>query len=469
MGKSSSVFRCRNCGAEFGRWVGKCQRCGEFDTVDETTRDVATSGSSGASRVGLKGNLSAGTITRPAQRVKDVSTVDAPRMSTGIGELDRILNGGFVAGQAVLIAGSPGVGKSTLLLTAADAIARTGRTVLIVSGEESVEQIAVRARRIGVDADSLLIADDQDLSVVLAHIEQVQPDVLIVDSVQAVASPTVEGRVGSISQVQEVSSALTRVCKASKIPCFLVAQVTKDGNIAGPRTLEHLVDTVLFFDGDRNTSLRLLTVMKNRFGAADEVACFEQTDTGLAEVPDPSGLFLGERSEPVEGTCVTVTMEGRRALLAEVQALVSPTNAPNPRRGVSGLDSARMAMLIAVTERHGKLRMFDKDTFLATVGGLKITEPAVDLAVCLALASAADGTPIPGGVAAFGEVALSGDVRTCPSIQQRINEAVRMGFTRILVPAATRAPAGLPDTVALIKIDHIRKAFAAVRALSERH
>jgi DNA repair protein RadA/Sms len=333
-----------------------------------------------------------------------------------------------------------------------------------VSGEESVGQVRLRAERTGAVVDGLYLASETDLANVLGQIDSINPNLLVVDSVQTIASPDVDGRAGGVSQVQEVSATLTRVAKATHTPIVIVAQVTKDGNIAGPKTLEHLVDTVLFFEGDRTTSLRLLRTIKNRFGAADEVACFEQQENGIIEVPDPSSLFRTGRDEPVAGTCITVTMEGRRALLAEVQALVATTNAPNPRRGVSGLDNARMAMLVAVTERHGRLRMFDKDTFLATVAGMKIIEPAADLAVCLALASAVWDAPMPQDVAAIGEVALSGDIRPVSNMTQRLNEAARLGFNRVLVPAGTKKPAG--SNLVLIEVPHLGRALAALRQMA---
>lgn len=460
MAKTASTFACSKCQATYVRWVGKCGKCGEFGTVVESGPVAARAGS-----VGVKSDMRASAVARPARRVGDIDTKAHKHTTTGIGELDRVLGGGFVAGQAILLAGEPGLGKSTLALSAANRYAETGKTVLYVSGEESAEQITLRARRIKATADTLLIADETDLSVVLGHIEQVNPDLIIIDSVQTIASPDVDGRAGGIAQVSEVAQVLTRVAKATHTPMIIIAQITKDGNIAGPKTLEHLVDTVIFGEGDRNTALRLLRTVKNRFGAADEVAAFEQTETGMVEVPDPSGLFRSGRDEPVAGTCITVTMEGRRAILAEVQALVASTNAPNPRRGVSGLDNARMAMLVAVTERAGRIRMFDKDSYLATVGGMKITEPAADLSVCLALASAAWDAPMPQDVAAIGEVALSGDIRSVSNMAQRLSEAARLGFKRILVPVGTQLPTA-GSSLVLIEVSHLGRALAALKQMS---
>jgi DNA repair protein RadA/Sms len=459
MAAPKSVFTCSACAATYPKWQGKCGKCGEFGTVAEQASAASRAGS-----VGIKGDMRPAAVSRPARRIGDIDASAHRHISTGIGEFDRVLGGGYVAGQAILIGGEPGVGKSTLLLSAAEQYAQRGNTVLYISGEESAEQITLRARRMGVNANSLLIADETDLSVVLGHIEQTSPNLIIIDSVQTIASPDLDGRAGSVTQVQEVSATLTRVAKATHTPTIIVAQVTKDGNIAGPKTLEHLVDTVLFFEGDRTTSLRLLRTIKNRFGAADEVACFEQQENGITEVADPSGLFRTGRDEPVAGTCITVTMEGRRAILAEVQALVAPTNSPNPRRGVSGLDTARMAMLVAVTERHGRIRLFDKDTFLATVAGMKIIEPAADLSVCLALASAVWDAPMPQDVAAIGEVALSGDIRPVSNMTQRLNEAARLGFKRILVPAGSKKPAN--STLVLIEVPHLGRALNALRQMA---
>lgn len=427
---AKTEYSCSGCGTTHPRWLGRCPRCGEFGTIAEAAP-------SGPAPAGIKGDLTAGTVTRPARRVRDVQTSNVQHSPTRIGEFDRVLGGGLVAGQVVLLAGEPGVGKSTLLLAVSHQVAEAGSTVLYISGEESAEQIALRARRTGANSDSLLIADETDLSRILAHIEQSSPDMVIVDSVQTVASPHVDGRAGGMAQVQEVATVLTRIAKSRQLSLLLVGQITKSSDLAGPKTLEHLVDTVLFFEGDRNSGLRLLRTIKNRFGPADEIACFEQTETGIAEVPDPSGLFATGRDEPAPGVAITVAMEGRRPLLVEMQALVSPTNSPNPRRGVAGLDTARAAMLVAVTERHGRARMFDKDTFLATIAGMRVVEPTADLAVCAALYTAAKELPVPLDLAFLGEVALSGDVRRVTNPRQRITEAVRLGHKRIVVPHGT--------------------------------
>jgi DNA repair protein RadA/Sms len=387
-------------------------------------------------------------------------------MSTGIGEFDRVLGGGLVAGQVCLCSGPPGSGKSTLLLAVADSVAgRTGRPVLYVSGEESVEQIGVRAHRIGAENPNLLIADDTELGAVIGHIQAQTPALalVIIDSVQTIASTSVDGRAGGVTQTMEVAQVLTRVAKSSGIPMVLVGQVTKDSTVAGPRALEHIVDTTLSLDGDKHTSLRLLRTVKNRFGSL-EVAAFEQTDAGMREVVDPSSLFREQRDAPVPGTCVGVTIEGQRALTAEIQALIMPSNSPNPRRAVSGLDSARSAMLIAVCDRHGKLRLWEKDVFLATVAGMRVSDPSTDLAVGLALISAAEEQPVPLDLVAIGEVALSGDVRPVPMLAERVAEAARLGFQRLLVPPGSRSRlAGRLPAATLVEVANLADAIGAMR------
>jgi len=387
------------------------------------------------------------------------------RLGTGLGEFDRVLGGGFVPGQVLLLFGEPGAGKSTLLLTAAHNVAvATGRTVLYLSGEESTQQLAVRARRIGATSSTLLLADSNDLAEVTGHIEAQGEGLAlaIVDSVQSIASAEVEGRAGGVAQVMEVASTLTRLAKERGLPVCLVGQVTKESTVAGPRALEHVCDTSLSIEGDRQTPLRLLRTVKNRFGPADEVACFEQTDTGMVEVADPSGLFRSIRSTPIAGTCITVTVEGRRPLLVEVQALVSATQATTPRRGVSGLDTARVAMLVAVTQRATRVALHDKDVYAATVGGMRSHDPGSDLAVCLALASAATGRALPLDVAAIGEVSLSGDIRRVTMLGQRIAEAARLGHGRILVPAGTRDTLAVrTGTERLIEVPALGPAFEA--------
>lgn len=463
MSKQKTIYACSACGSQFPKWLGKCTACGEYATIAESTSARSTS-------VGLKSSGSGTAPLRPAQRVREIElSNDLARFRTGLGEFDRILGGGLVPGQVLLLSGEPGAGKSTLLLTVANRVAERSKSpVLYLSGEESVQQLAVRARRIGATSGYLYLADSNDLGEAIGHLEAIGPDIAlaIFDSVQTLASADVEGRAGGVAQVMEVANTLTRIAKQRNIPVCIVGQVTKESTVAGPRALEHVCDTTLSLDGDKQTTLRLLRAVKNRYGPADEIACFEQTDEGMVEVPDPSGLFRSLHEEPVPGTCITVTVEGRRSLLVEMQALVSPTNAPNPRRGVSGLDTSRVHMLIAVTERMAKVRLYDKDVYAATVGGMRSSDPGSDLAICLAIASASTGIAIPSDVAVIGEVSLSGDIRRVSMLSQRVAEAARLGHTRIFGPPGTREAAHLKnDNVAIIEVATIQHAYQALQAM----
>lgn len=425
----------------------------------------AATGTTGRNRAG------ATRPTRSAQPIAEVTARRTPRLSTGAGEFDRVLGGGLVAGQVVLVAGEPGVGKSTLMLDVAARFARTQggpeAVVLYVSGEESAEQIGVRAQRIGADDEHLLVADETDLATVLGHIEECNPALLVVDSVQTLASPSIDGRAGGISQVSEVAAVLTRQAKARGVPALLVGQSTRENSIAGPRALEHLVDTVLTFEGDPHTQMRLLRAVKNRYGPADEVVCYEQTERGLSELADPSRLFRSVRDVPVPGTCSTVTLEGRRPLSAEIQALLSP-RAPDQdsgRRIVSGLDSARVNMLAALTQRDGTLGFGRSDLYVATVAGLRITDPSADLATCLAIFSAATDAPVSSDLVALGEVALSGDVRPCHSMSQRLAEAARLGFAVALVPDTSNVSDPPLRTIPVRRLEHAMAIVSDPRAL----
>jgi len=456
MAKTRSTFSCTECGWSGAKWVGRCPECQAWSSVVESTPQ--------ATHVGLRTKTAGIAPGRPARPVQDIPLGEVERTTTGLEELDRVLGGGLVAGQCVLLAGEPGVGKSTLLLEAADKFARgtnKPRTVLYISGEESAEQIGIRARRIGATASTLLIADETDLAVLLGHVEDVDPDLLIVDSVQTIASSELDGRAGGVAQVHEVTQVLTRAAKGRRMPLLLIGQSTRDNSVAGPRSLEHLVDTVLTFEGDRGTPLRLLRANKNRYGPADEVACFEQADDGLRQVTDPSQLFRSARDEAIPGTCITITLEGRRALLVEVQALTTTSPGNNPMRRTTGLDNTRIAMLIAVTERAARLKLWDKDVYVATVAGAKVSDPGADLGVCLAICSAAREVPLAIDMAAIGEVALSGDVRPVPGMTQRINEAARLGFATVLVPRGTKCPPGLTG-VRLIEVTNLTEALARI-------
>ncbi|MYW04398.1 DNA repair protein RadA, partial [Streptomyces sp. SID3343] len=379
--KDRPSYRCTECGWTGPKWLGRCNECHAWGTVEEFGVPKARS-------------VAAGPVTAAAKPIAQIDVQAARFRPTGVDELDRVLGGGLVPGAVVLLAGEPGVGKSTLLLDVASKSASATARTLYITGEESASQVRLRAGRIGALNDELYLAAETDLAAVISHIDAVKPALLVVDSVQTVASPTIDGAPGGVSQVREVTGALIRVAKERGIATVLVGHVTKDGSIAGPRLLEHLVDVVLHFEGDRHARLRLVRAIKNRYGTADEVGCFELHDEGITGLTDPSGLFLTQRQEPVSGTCVTVTLEGKRPLVAEVQALVAPSQMPTPRRATSGLDSARMGMVLAVLERRGGVRLEKTEIYTATVGGVKLTEPAADLAAALALAGAAADLPL---------------------------------------------------------------------------
>jgi DNA repair protein RadA/Sms len=425
MAVAKSTFTCTDCGWTTPKWVGRCGECQAWDTMQE--------GKAGGGRgLGTVRQIKPVAIvgSSAAKPITDVGTERVAAWSTQVGEFDRVLGGGLVPGAVVLLSGEPGVGKSTLLLEVAANTAKSGKSVLYVSGEESVGQIRLRAERTGAMSDNLFIASETDLSTVLGQIDAVSPELLVVDSVQTIAAAEIDGAAGMPSQIREVAANLIRVAKERALPVILVGHVTKDGNIAGPRALEHLVDVVCHFEGDRQTSLRFVRSMKNRFGPTDEVGCFEMTGDGINEVPDPSGMFLSRGDAPVSGTCVTVTVEGKRPLIAEVQALVVKSSTPQPRRVTNGVDSARVAMLLAVLERRAGLRLSDMDVYVSTVGGVKLTEPASDLAIALAIASAVQDKPIAHNLVAFGEISLAGEIRKVSNGKVRANEANRLGFLR---------------------------------------
>jgi len=425
MAVAKSSFTCADCGWTTPKWVGRCGECQAWDTMQE--------GKAGGGRgLGTVRQIKPVAIvgSSAAKPITDVSTERVAAWSTQVGEFDRVLGGGLVPGAVILLSGEPGVGKSTLLLEVAANTAKSGKKVLYVSGEESVGQIRLRAERTGAMSDNLFIASETDLSTVLGQIDAVQPELLVVDSVQTIAAAEIDGAAGMPSQIREVAANLIRVAKERALPIILVGHVTKDGNIAGPRALEHLVDVVCHFEGDRQTSLRFVRSMKNRFGPTDEVGCFEMTGEGINEVPDPSGMFLSRGDAPVSGTCVTVTVEGKRPLIAEVQALVVKSSTPQPRRVTNGVDSARVAMLLAVLERRAGLRLSDMDVYVSTVGGVKLTEPASDLAIALAIASAFQDKPIAHNLVAFGEISLAGEIRKVSNGKVRASEANRLGFVR---------------------------------------
>jgi DNA repair protein RadA/Sms len=446
-------YRCADCGHEVAKWVGRCPECQAWGTVEQLA----------AARPGLA-KVVAGVPSSPARPISQVDVEVARARRTGVAELDRVLGGGIVPGAVVLMAGEPGVGKSTLLLEVAHrwavgSMMRSSGPTLYLTGEESASQVRLRAERTGNLHDCLFVAAEADLSAVLAHVDSVKPGLLIVDSVQTLSSAEVDGSPGGVTQVRAVTSALVALAKERDLPVVLVGHVTKDGSIAGPRLMEHLVDVVLQFEGDRHTTLRLLRGVKNRFGPADEVGCFELHEDGISGVPDPSGLFLNRRDVEVAGTAVTVVMEGKRPMLGEVQALVAKTYLPAPRRAVSGLDSARVAMILAVLDRRGGVSLGDKDVFTATVGGMRVIEPAADLAVALAVASAQRDAPLRPDVVVLGEVGLAGEVRRVPNVGRRLAEAARLGFTRALVPPDAGP---LPDGVHALVVADLDSALKAL-------
>ena len=425
--KPRVIHTCTECGYSSPKWLGRCPECGSWGTLQEET--PVASGPVKTSSL---------TPSAPASPITKVEAAATKTVESGIRELDRVLGSGVVPGSVVLMAGEPGVGKSTLLLEVASRWAKQGRKALYVTAEESAGQVRARAERTEALVDTLYLAAESNLDVVFGHVEQLQPSLLIVDSVQTMHAAGVEGVAGGVAQSRAVTAALTTLAKSTNIPVLLVGHVTKDGNVAGPRVLEHLVDVVLNFEGDRQSSLRMLRGIKNRFGATDEVGCFEQTSGGIREVPDPSGLFLSHRGKTPDGSAVTVAMDGVRPILAEVQALtVDPVN-KSPRRVVTGLDFNRVPMVLAVLQARCGERTNDKDAYVATVGGVKITETATDLAVALATWSSLHEKPLPATTVVVGEVGLAGEIRRVPNLGRRLQEAARMGYTGAIVPAGEK-------------------------------
>ncbi|MEE6282001.1 DNA repair protein RadA [Georgenia sp. MJ170] len=416
------AYRCAECGWTTAKWVGRCGECQAWGTVEEA------GGPAPRAVAGVRPALA-------AQPINEVDVETARARPTGVSELDRVLGGGIVPGAVVLLAGEPGAGKSTLLLDVAARAAEQGSgTVLYVTGEESASQVRLRAERIGALAPGLLLTAENDLATVIGHIAAAEPSLVVVDSVQTISSSDIDGAAGGVAQVRAVAASLIAEAKRRHVPVLLVGHVTKDGSLAGPRVLEHLVDVVCQFDGDRYSRLRLLRATKNRYGPTDEVGCFELTETGIDGLADPSGLFLSESRLPVAGTCVTITLEGRRPMPIEIQALVALSALSNPRRTTSGLDSSRNAMTLAVLQSRAGIGLAKHDVYVSTVGGARAVEPSVDLAVALAVASAVEDKPTAARVVAIGEVGLTGDVRATVGVQRRLAEAARLGFRLALVP-----------------------------------
>ncbi|MBS6071350.1 MAG: DNA repair protein RadA [Actinomyces urogenitalis] len=457
--KNRVSYVCTECGWTSPKWLGQCRECREWGTLEEFTEAGATKGTALAQQSVVRPST-------PARPIGEVSAEEARARSTGVGELDRVLGGGIVPGAVVLLAGEPGVGKSTLLLDVAAKAAAMSRErgegpVLYVTGEESASQVRLRAERIDAIDPALLLASETELGALLGHVEAASPSLLIVDSVQTIASAQVEGSAGGVTQVRAVAGTLIAVAKERAIPVLLVGHVTKDGGIAGPRVLEHLVDVVCQFEGDRHARLRLLRAVKNRYGPTDEVGCFDLGERGIVGLADPSGLFLSAARSEVPGTCATVTLEGRRPMPVEVQALVAQTAAGSPRRTTSGVDHSRVAMALAVLTARLRVDTSSSDVYVSTVGGARAVEPATDLAVAIAVVSAAQNLPTPPGLVAFGEVGLTGEVRATVGIQRRLAEAARLGFDRAIVPLAGSQELRAVPGLQVLPVSHVGEAVGA--------
>lgn len=454
MAKVKSVYACTECGGQSPKWQGQCPHCNTWNTLVESLANTESSTASGNRYAGL-------TAARGVMRLDSVDPVDAGRIPSGLPEFDRVLGGGFVPGAVVLLGGDPGIGKSTLLLQALQKVGEQ-HPVLYVTGEESPEQVSARAKRLKVDGSKIALLAEIQLEKILAALREEKPLVAVIDSIQTLWSEALNSAPGSVAQVRECAAQLTRLAKAGGPAIVLVGHVTKEGAIAGPRVLEHIVDTVLYFEGDSGSSFRLIRAIKNRFGAVNELGVFAMTETGLREVSNPSALFLSHSGDPVPGSCVTVTQEGSRPLCVEIQALLDEAHAPNPKRLTVGLETNRLAMLLAVLHRHAGVACFDQDVFVNAVAGVKISEPAADLAVLLAMVSSLRGKPLPPGLVVFGEVGLAGEVRPVQRGQERLKEAAKLGFTRALVPRANITRQGV-EGIQAIPVDRIDKAVDWLR------
>ncbi len=459
MAKEKTVYSCTECGGSSPRWLGKCPHCEAWNTLVETVPDAPAGGG--------KNRFAALAKSTPVTVLADIEATEVSRAPTGIDELDRVLGGGIVEGGVVLIGGDPGIGKSTLLLQALDNLERAQIPTLYVTGEESGAQVALRSRRLGLDHSQVKVLAEINLEKILATLANTRPAVAVIDSIQTVYSDQLTSAPGSVAQVRECAAHLTRAAKASGTCIVLVGHVTKEGALAGPRVLEHMVDTVLYFEGDTHSSFRLVRAIKNRFGAVNEIGVFAMTERGLKGVANPSAIFLSQHTEPVPGSCVLVTLEGTRPLLVEIQALVD-TGGPSPRRLSVGLDRDRLAMLLAVLHRHAGVACYDQDVFVNAVGGVRISEPAADLSVMLAITSSLRGRALPKGFIAFGEVGLAGEVRPAPRGQERLREAAKLGFSVAVVPRANAPKKGSRDLEGLTihPVDRIEEAMEVVRSLA---
>ena len=451
MAREKSIYTCSECGGTSAKWLGKCPSCAAWNTLLE-----------GVAEAPQKNRFQSLAKSAPVATLAEIEATEVDRTPTGVDELDRVLGGGIVVGGVVLIGGDPGIGKSTLLLQALDALSQQLPT-LYVTGEESGAQVALRSRRLGLNASRVRVQAEIQLEKILATLDVERPAVAVIDSIQTVYSDQLSSAPGSVAQVRECAAHLTRWAKASGCAVVLVGHVTKDGSLAGPRVLEHIVDTVLYFEGDTHSSFRLVRAIKNRFGAVNEIGVFAMTDKGLKGVTNPSAIFLSTHGEPVPGSCVLVTLEGTRPMLVELQALVD-SGGPSPRRLSVGLDRDRLAMMLAVLHRHAGIACFDQDVFVNAVGGVRISEPAADLAVMLAIQSSLRGKPLPRGFIAFGEVGLAGEVRPAPRGQERLKEAAKLGFSIAIVPKAN-APKRAIEGLTIHAVERIEEAIALARGL----
>lgn len=453
MAKDKTIYTCQECGASSPKWLGKCPGCGAWNTLIESVAEAPGAG---------KNRFQSLARSQPVATLSEIEASDVERQPTGLDELDRVLGGGIVEGGVVLIGGDPGIGKSTLLLQALDALSRQAKA-LYVTGEESGAQVALRSRRLGLDGSQVRVLAEIQLERILATLEAEQPAVCVIDSIQTLYSEQLSSAPGSVAQVRECAAHLTRTAKATGTTVILVGHVTKEGQLAGPRVLEHIVDTVLYFEGDTHSSFRLIRAIKNRFGAVNEIGVFAMTERGLKGVANPSAIFLSTHGEPVPGACVLVTLEGTRPLLVEVQALVD-SGGPSPRRLSVGLERDRLAMLLAVLHRHAGIATFDQDVFVNAVGGVRISEPAADLAVMLAIQGSLRAKPLPRGFFAFGEVGLAGEVRPAPRGQERLKEAAKLGFSVAVVPQAN-VPKKPIEGLTIHPVERVEQAVELVRSL----
>lgn len=449
MAKTKTVFYCTACGNETPKWQGRCPVCGEWNTIQEHIEKPAATGKGRAVPIGAASS---------ARKLSEVLTDNEIRFSTGMGELDRVLGGGAVAGSLVLVGGAPGIGKSTLLLQICNSLC-AGRKVLYVSGEESEKQLKLRAQRIDVAPDELYILSETRLSDILETVDTVKPDILIVDSIQTLYNEINDSSPGSVSQVKDCTMAMMQLSKAQGITVFVVGHINKDGAIAGPKVLEHMVDCVLYFEGDPNSSYRLLRAAKNRFGSTNEIGVFEMVDTGLIEVPNPSKMLLEGRPQGASGTCVACVMEGTRPILAEVQALVTKTTFNVPRRTADGFDFNRAALLLAVAEKRGGMKLSAFDAYINVIGGLRLDEPAADLPVVLAIASSYRDQEIADDLVAIGEVGLTGEIRAVSQMSQRLSEVVRLGFKKCIIPKNCPGKLEIPEGLTVYRVRNLREAI----------